>query len=87
MTNIILIPESGVRNQEFRNDKESLPGINITIICVVWYASACLYKNIAKEQAVSIKAMYIKLIFCVRKRRFSTIDFNNLTSYVSVYYC
>ena len=42
MTNIILIPESGVRsqesgvrNQEFRNDKESLPGINITIICVV----------------------------------------------------
>ena len=32
---IILIPESGIRNQEFRNDKESLPGINITIICVV----------------------------------------------------
>ena len=51
-----------------------------------WYASACLYKNIAKEQVVSINAIYIKLIFCVRKRRFSTIDFNNLTSYVSVYY-
>ena len=48
-----------------------------------WHAYT---KILLKKQVVSVNAMYIKLIFCVRKRRFSTIDFNNLTSYVSVYY-